>query len=100
MINFIKFIKAFFAPSVYVKFVHKYEPGDIVEWVDYSWEGNDWLVRIVNYYCDSLGNIYYDVERLSDGVKYDSIDETEFILYATATEMLEVENMMIFEDED
>lgn len=100
MNEFIKFIKRLFAPSVYVKFYHKYQPGDIVEWVDYSWEGKDYLVRIINYYHDDNGYVYYDVERLTDGTEYDDIRENEFILYATAIEMLEVENMMIFDDED
>ena len=100
MKSFIDLIKSFFAPSVYVEFAHKYGPGDIVEWVDYSWEGNDWLVRITDYYRDANGNVFYDVERLSNGTEYGDIEENEFILCATATEMLEVENMMVFEDDE
>lgn len=99
MLGFIKLLKAFLFPSVYVEFYHKYCPGDIVEWVDYSWEGNDWLVRITNFYRDCDGKIIYDIERLSDGKQYAEIPEDELILYATGTEMLEVENLMSFEED-
>ena len=96
---FINFIKNLFVEK-YNYFAHKYNPGDIVEWIDYSWEGKDYLVRITDYYIDEENNVIYDVERLSDGTEYDSINEDEFILCATAIEMLEVENMMVFEDKD